>query len=167
MKNLNSMKNVTLCSRESEVLDASRENRWDDELITHRDSCSACAETLFIAEMLQENALEASADSVLPDPGPIWWKAQLLARQRALHRADKPIALAERAGQFAGIAVGGVLLIWSWPVIAGWLSGVFSMFTKITLLGSILQSNILLVTSLALLPLLFVASILIAARVEE
>ncbi len=115
--------NRSHCEREQEVVRAVRSGRWpgaaDEALRRHALSCPVCAEVALVAEFLRrEEALESSV--ALPDPGLLWWKAEILAQREARERAAQPIAVAERAAAACGIIVLLAALFWEWPRLHAW-----------------------------------------------
>jgi hypothetical protein len=54
------------------------------------------------------------APQPLPDPGVIWWKAQLLRRWESERRAVAPIERMHWVELVTGIACLGVFLAWQW-----------------------------------------------------
>jgi len=155
------------CAREAALLDAVRTDRCDEDLRAHAASCAACGEVLLVARLMNSHAREVASSAPLPDPGPIWWKAELQQRRDAAARAARPIVLAEKVAQIAGIAVGGVLLIWRWPLVQEWLSAVSALAEGARAMAPIFQANLLLIGSLALLPLILALSLLGTARASD
>lgn len=100
-----------------------RSGRWpdatDEALRCHVVTCAVCADVALVAEFLRrEEALESSA--VLPDPGLLWWKTEIVARREARERATQPIAVAERAAAGCGIIVLLAASFWEWPRLHAW-----------------------------------------------
>jgi hypothetical protein len=82
--------NRILCERESDVVEALRRDSFSDELRGHVRSCSICAETQAVAQMLQT----ASRLHVEYEPsaaGLIWRRAQAQKKEIALKRAARPL----------------------------------------------------------------------------
>jgi hypothetical protein len=77
-----------------------------------------CEEVVLVASYLLASSHAAAGDAALPDPGRIWWKAQLAANAAAMERALRPIVWARRFafGAFAAAVVAAAIL-W-WPRIA-------------------------------------------------
>ncbi len=88
------------CDRENQVIEAVRSGRhpsqWDEPLRAHVAGCAVCRDAAMVAEFLRLESNLAGAEARLPDPGLVWWKAQLLARREAAERAVRPIAVAEK-----------------------------------------------------------------------
>jgi hypothetical protein len=58
----------------------------------------------------------------LPDPGVVWWKAQLLRRWESERRAVAPIDRMHWVEVAAGVASLGVFLVWQWSGLVNLLS---------------------------------------------
>jgi hypothetical protein len=76
------------CQFEAEVLAASLQGCWDEELRAHAAGCAICADVATIGE-----AIEASrgAGPAIPDSGRVWWLAQHRARLEAADAANRPM----------------------------------------------------------------------------
>jgi hypothetical protein len=83
------------CELESEVLAAVLESRWPDlveaGLRDHVAACPKCSEVAAVARALQDEAGELRASAALPNPGRVWWEAELRARREAAQIASRPI----------------------------------------------------------------------------
>ena len=53
----------------------------------------------------------------LPDPGTLWWKAQLRARRAAIERAARPILIVERLAWACGVGTLAAATVWQMPQI--------------------------------------------------
>ena len=106
----------------------------DRELTAHARSCRACAEELRVTGWLRS---VARADSValesrpLPSASQLWWKAQIIRRlterEALIERAVRPV----RWSQWAGVAVGCVVMA---LLVAGTASHLGAGFTSDQLL---------------------------------
>ena len=68
--------NRETCGYEDAVRAAAKSGEWSAELVTHRESCMACAELTLVATALAADAEELEAiDVPLPDPKAIWMRA--------------------------------------------------------------------------------------------
>jgi hypothetical protein len=108
------------CEREAAVAVAIREDTWDDELRAHAAACPICAEVLFVARVLLDDARATAAERPLPDPRLIWLEARLRARRLALARAGRPITIVRIVAAACGVAVAVVLAAWLEPHIGHW-----------------------------------------------
>jgi hypothetical protein len=105
---------LSACPREQEIVDLVVAGRWqeegDDVLRAHAAQCGACAETLELARMLQDDRKVLCEDATVPSAGAVWWRATIRARAEAVRTAGQPITLlqgiaaATGIGLFAGLA---------------------------------------------------------------
>ena len=99
------------CQRENEILEASRRGGLSAELEEHARSCRVCADAVAVSRFLQAEFLQADAVEpcpTLPDADFIWWKGQFAAKQAAVERATRSIALVKKISYLAA----GVAAIW-------------------------------------------------------
>jgi hypothetical protein len=89
----------------------------------HATDCPVCSDLLLVADFLQTQAIATVADErPLPDPGYIWWRARLQARQDATRRATRSISVVQRISWIAGAAAIVVAGRWVWPSLRSWLA---------------------------------------------
>lgn len=139
--------NLSPCEREQAVLEAAQSNRWPEELRAHAAGCPVCADVALVARFMQTMAEETKAEAALPDAGRIWWKAQLLAKQAAVERATRPIAIVEKiAYGCVALALAGGLL-WMWPLIGGWLAQLRSAWTLVSSANGFQPHSLLLMSA--------------------
>lgn len=116
--------NTKPCPHEEAVTIAARSGDWSPELKVHRDGCLVCAELTLVVAALAADADElASIDSPLPDPSPIWLRAQLASRERQYHRATRAIVWVQRAAIAVACAVGIAFAPGLWELVSGAFSG--------------------------------------------
>lgn len=108
------------CEREAAVAAAVRDDAWTDELRAHAAGCATCAEVVFVAGALLDDA-RAAAEAPLPDPGLIWLEARLRARRLAVARASRPITIVRTVAAACGVGVATVLVIWLEPSFGRWV----------------------------------------------
>lgn len=99
------------CQRENEILEASRRGGLGAELEEHASSCRICADAVAVSKFLQAEFLQADTvepGPMLPDADFMWWKGQLAAKQAAVERATRSIALVKNISYLAP----GVAAIW-------------------------------------------------------
>src|SRR6266508_4613864 len=104
----------SVCPREQEIVDLVVSGRWrddgDDALRTHAAQCNACAETLELARLLQDERTALCEEAPIPSAGAVWWRATIRARAEAARTAGQPITLlqgiaaATAVGLFVGLA---------------------------------------------------------------
>jgi len=110
------------CENEKLVIEAARTGRWDADLQRHIAECESCADAALAARVLNEMRASDEAEARIPHAGLMWWKAQLLAKQRAGERATQPINFVERfAYAWAALCAVGIC-VWQWRVIRAWLA---------------------------------------------
>jgi hypothetical protein len=111
---------ITECLRENEVMDVVASGRWpdacSDELRLHVARCTICADVLEVVVALHRDCEAADVEVKIPSAGLVWWRAELRARQEAMHAASKPITVVEA---FGAAAAGGVVFaiirrFWPW-----------------------------------------------------
>lgn len=134
--------NAIECPRESDVLMVVVTGQWPsrvpDELRAHVASCDTCRELAVAA-----HAIESEADATrpltrdLPSAGPVWWRAQLRARQDAARDAVRPMTAAHALGLAALFAAGGAVFgasaEWFQAALRSVKTNVVSFFAQIEL----------------------------------
>ena len=118
------------CAREQEVVAAIRSGGWptacEPALRLHVDECERCADTVLVAAALRQDRAEAIQAAPLVSPGLLWWRAQLLRRQKAIEQVAKPISVAGTLALFASIIAVIGLAVGQRSQLAGWFSSVTS-----------------------------------------
>jgi hypothetical protein len=96
------------CPHEQAIADlvvaGHRLDESDDALRAHAAKCGACAETLELARLLQEDQMALCEAAPVPSAGAVWWRATIRARAEAARTAGQPITLLQ--GIAAATAVG-------------------------------------------------------------
>jgi hypothetical protein len=105
------------CPHEQAIADLIVAGRWldegDDALRAHAAECRACAETLELARLLQEDQKALCEAAPVPSAGAVWWRATIRARAEAARAAGQPITLLQ--GIAAAAAMGlFVALVGAW-----------------------------------------------------
>jgi len=105
------------CPHEQTIVDLVVAGRWleesGDALRAHAAECRACAETLELARLLQDDQKALCAEAPVPSAGAVWWRATIRARAEAARAAGQPITLLQ--GIAAATAVGlFVALVGAW-----------------------------------------------------
>jgi len=113
-----------VCPHEQAMVDLVVASRWfddsDDARRAHAAECRACAETLELARLLQDDQQALCAEAPVPSAGAVWWRATIRARAEAARAAGQPITLLQ--GIAAATAVGlFVALVGAWwrSVVSG------------------------------------------------
>jgi len=83
------------CEFEAEVLAAALHGCWPEvageALRSHVSGCAICADVAAIADPINQSRQELRMSAALPNPGIVWWRAQLRARREAAVAAGRPI----------------------------------------------------------------------------
>jgi hypothetical protein len=112
------------CPYEDAVNSAARSGDWSPELRAHRDGCMTCAELTLVAAALAADAESLSDESIaLPDPGLIWMRSRLTARERKFHRATRGIVMVQRAAVAVAAAIGLAFAPGLWNLVKGAVAG--------------------------------------------
>ena len=116
---------LSSCSREPELTMALREQRWPDasevSLRAHVEKCPQCSELVAVTQALQQARHESTRVAPLPPPGILWWRAQLLRRNEAIARVNKPVAVAEKIAWLGTLAVALGVALWQRDLIGAWV----------------------------------------------
>jgi hypothetical protein len=101
------------CDQETAVGKAARSGEWSPGLKAHVAQCCGCREIADISQWLQAAPQTGPPD--LPNAGYLWWKAQLLSRQRAQKLALRSILMRRSLTYltFAVILITSALYAWS------------------------------------------------------
>ena len=148
------------CDREPAVRAMVRSGQDDPTLQEHLARCEACRLTADLTAWMIRLA-EQPAESVhLPDPGMLWWKAQLLQRWDAQRRATEPIEKGQQLQVGVGVVGCGVLAVWLWPHLQQWAARLTA--ADVSAWASAAPNA--LVGTLAFAGLLAAATVLVAVR---
>lgn len=112
------------CVHEDAVAAAATSGVWTPELRAHRDGCMTCAELTLVVAALAADA-EQLADEVipLPDPGVIWFRAQLAQREHNFRRATRAIVWVQRLAVAVVAAIGLAFAPGLWTLIGKFVAG--------------------------------------------
>jgi hypothetical protein len=78
-----------ICSREIEVIQATKENAWTEELRAHARQCTVCSATVGIMPMMKELLTVSTLESrAFPSYQVLWIRAQFTKRQEKLSLFD-------------------------------------------------------------------------------
>lgn len=104
------------CTEQPDILAATATGRaLPAPLAAHLAACRSCrGQVEAIAFVRQLAEIPTDPSHPLPDPGVIWWKAQLLRRWQAERAASAPIERMRWIELVAGVASLAVFLAWQW-----------------------------------------------------
>jgi hypothetical protein len=116
------MSRLAECRHEGDVVAAVTGGRWplavEQPLLEHVASCPVCTEVLQVAETMTAIEQETLADTRLPAPGQVWWRAQVRARHEAATVAARPVMVAQAVGAAAALGLVAGVVSWQWTTIA-------------------------------------------------
>ena len=103
------------CAQQPDILSAVAAGREGEALMAaHLAACPSCREQAHAISWMRHLAAAPEPSHPLPDPGVIWWKAQLLRRWQAERAASAPIERMHWVELVAGFASLVVFLVWQW-----------------------------------------------------
>jgi hypothetical protein len=103
------------CAQQPDILSAVAAGRENEALMAaHLAACPSCCEQAAAISWMRHLAAAPEPSHPLPDPGVIWWKAQLLRRWQAERVASAPIERMHWVELVAGFACLVVFLAWQW-----------------------------------------------------
>ena len=151
---------VPACAHEKDVLSAVNSGRWGESLRAHALGCASCQEVVKVSRYLQILAAPSENDSPLPNSRQIWWRAQQLEKQAVVARAIRPILIFQNVALMVATLFLFGLLVWSWPQVDGWLTGLKQTWLQASsLFGSRFTSFYLLSMGLAVFCLTLIVSL--------
>jgi hypothetical protein len=107
------------CAQQPDVLSALAAGREGAALMAaHLAACPSCREQADAISWMRHMAAAPEPSHPLPDPGVIWWKAQLLRRWQAERVASAPIERMHWVELVAGFASLVVFLVWQWRALS-------------------------------------------------
>ena len=117
------------CEREPDVLAAAAGERMPAEIEAHVAGCDRCRDALTVAGFMRRMADTSAARAQLPDPGTLWWKAQIVRRWEAERRSAAPVESMERVELLAAIVAIVLGAFWGLPGIWRSLTGAAAVDT--------------------------------------
>ena len=118
--------NLSHCEREKEIVQALRRGSLDAELEKHLSDCAICSDAAAVSRFLQAEILQTDEQCAhLPGADFLWWKGHLAAKQAAVERATRSIALVRRITYLA-ITAAAVWLLFA----PGHLDSMMSVLSK-------------------------------------
>jgi hypothetical protein len=103
------------CQREFEVL-AAVKTQHAGPALAHLAGCASCQKAVSIAELFETAGISDECD--LPEPGQIYWRAQLKQRRAMAERATRPIQWVQKTAISAVVALCTIAAVAMWPVLA-------------------------------------------------
>jgi hypothetical protein len=148
------------CEFEAEVLAMALQASWPEgagePLRQHVKECEICSDVAAIAGPIEGSWRELRSAAVLPNPGTVWWRAQLRARREAAVAAGRPIT----GIQVIAAACALALLAGYYRNAAGWfLSGARKWLASVT---PLLTDHLVLAVAAVVIVLMLPAAVLLA-----
>ncbi len=152
------------CPREAELTLALKSGHWpeasDPSLRRHVENCSSCAHLVLVSSAFKEARTNVIQDAPLQPPGLLWWRAQLMRRDEALHTLEQPVSLVGKLALVSSVVVLLGCVALQWPLCKQWLRWLGeiprseSFHLAALLPSSTGWSQLLLITGLAALALI-------------
>ncbi len=100
------------CPQEERLHCIRRSGQTGKDLEEHIASCASCRELTLVSQFMEEIGEETLRHPHrLPDPGPLWWKAQLIQKWDRESRATQPVELMQTVTHILGILLPGAALV--------------------------------------------------------
>lgn len=115
------MNNET-CRFEEQVIDAIGSNDWTADLRSHAASCPVCHPTLKAASAMRRlSASLAGAEYPPVNHRALWFRAQIVRRERRLSIVDLVLFLSSLGVALAGLVA---IVLWNWDSLCALLGGI-------------------------------------------
>ncbi|HEV7920681.1 MAG TPA: hypothetical protein VGR02_07810 [Thermoanaerobaculia bacterium] len=108
------------CRLEADVLRAAEEGSWTESLRRHVSECTDCEAASAVARWMSDFSRVDEREHLLPDPGVLWLKAQILRGSAGMERVAKPMTVAQMAAYLAVAAGWTALLTSRWNALTKW-----------------------------------------------
>ena len=105
------------CPAEPGLVRALKNGHHPEELWNHLRGCERCQDALAVSEWF-EATTDADVARSLPDPGRIYWRAQLQHRRAMAHRATHAIRLLEQVTIAVASAAALIGCVLAWPALS-------------------------------------------------
>ena len=105
------------CDREPEVLAACTAGRMTPEIEAHLSQCEGCRDAAAVTRWMRRLAEVPAGVAKLPDPGTLWWKAQIARRWEAERRSSAPVDTMERVELVIALIVVALATAWGLPAV--------------------------------------------------
>jgi hypothetical protein len=122
----------TTCEREPEMLAAAGSGGESADTRAHLASCARCREAVAVSAWMRRMANTSGESHALPDPGVLWWKAQLVRRWQAEREASAPVDAMHRAELWVGLLSLIGMIVWQGPGLVRWLTGAAPALDAVT-----------------------------------
>lgn len=99
------------CPQEDAVAQAARSGRWNETLAQHARQCPACREISLIGGWMNHLAVESAESRPLPEASLLWWKHELLERDRRRERALRPVQVMDAVSAMLFIVAAAAALL--------------------------------------------------------
>jgi hypothetical protein len=109
------------CEDEQKVFQAAQSGELEAPLKDHVSRCTVCAEVMAVTRFLLEDMRPDAMEIRLPEPGVLWWKAQLRSQDSVLARATRPIDLVAKIGA-ATLGLTGIWFAWTPSPARHWIA---------------------------------------------
>jgi predicted anti-sigma-YlaC factor YlaD len=83
----------------------------------HLSQCEGCRDAAAVTRWTRRLADVPAGVAKLPDPGTLWWKAQIARRWEAERRSSAPVDAMERAELIIALIVVALATAWGLPVV--------------------------------------------------
>jgi hypothetical protein len=125
------------CSRSIALFEELRSGTPSAESLSHLSVCEICMGA-WMQHHLQEHARRAPDLKTLPSASLVWWKAEIIAKRKALHRSGVFIRLATILFFSCGVLILGSLGVWLWATLGSGQSVETSSMTVFQTLSALL-----------------------------
>jgi hypothetical protein len=146
------------CRFESDVMRATREDRWTDSLRAHVADCDDCAATMSVAPWMTQFARIGDREHMLPDPSVLWLKAKLLQTVSETNRVSRPMDVVQMIAYMVVAGGWAAVLLWRWPAIEHWLRS----FTPAGMMQSVARAETVSMSFMALVFVLASGTVMLA-----
>jgi hypothetical protein len=105
------------CPQEEIILKAVRNGAWNENLSAHLHACPDCRELSRASRWMQALANHPESVRTLPEPGRVWWRAQIFEKQAKVERAQDFLEGMEILSASVICSAVAVWLVWNWYAI--------------------------------------------------
>lgn len=117
----------SVCEREKIILRAVSENHFDEDALSHVETCASCRETIRVARCMRALAMDSASETpILLDAGLVRWKARLIEKQIAAARATQPISITQAIAPAVAVITLLGWFWWRWHLIEDRMAGLMN-----------------------------------------